>query len=271
MFGTKIRAYSHPHSTGTIFRSEDELQVPDNVKRHVEFVYGGCVGGSDGFRDGLNTFPAVRKPRKLRDDPGIDVTPLVIKSLYNITATGSGKTASGQAVAEFEQAYFYPSDLPIFEEKFGLPTQGATIIGPNDPETGIFFALVVEVKGTLARPLWMSSISLELELGFPLGSFRLEPMVPCEEDCWITPKGLDLITWALNVTSTPNAPTVHSISWGSGESDFDPDLMNRVNIEFQKLASLGFSIMVASGDEGTGHTGKSRNNSDGFRLLVWHF
>jgi hypothetical protein len=39
--------------------------------------------------------------------------------------------------------------------------------------------------------------------------------------------GFDLISWALAVYGTPNAPKVHSISWGSGESGYDPDFMNR--------------------------------------------
>ena len=46
----------------------------------------------------------------------------------------------------------------------------------------------------------------------------------------VTILGLDLIDWALNVTGTPNAPKVHSISWGSGESGFDTSTVNRWEI-----------------------------------------
>merc|ERR1719272_1672106 len=65
----------------------------------------------------------------------------------------------------------------------------------------------------------------------------------------------DLTNWALNVSGTPGAPKVHSISYGSKESDFKQADMDRDNTEFIKLGVQGFSILVASGDSGTGHTG----------------
>jgi len=51
---------------------------------------------------------------------------------------------------------------------------------------------------------------------------------------------------------------VHSISYGSKESAFKAADMARDNTEFQKLGVQGFTILVASGDSGTGHDGLFR-------------
>jgi len=183
----------------------------------------------------LSNFPVLRKniPKAGNlGEVGQKIDPLVIKRLYNINVTASGKTSSRQAVAEFEQDYFYPSDFGIFEKKYGLPDQAIEkLIGPNDPINGYLGEAILDIEyimgvGTLT-PTWVFSSSA---------------------------MGLDLIDWALNVTSFPNGPKVHSISWGSGESGFDPSTVNRTNIEFMKLATLGYSVLAASGDDGTGHT-----------------
>ncbi len=46
---------------------------------------------------------------------------------------------SSQALAEFEQEYFFPSDIPNFLKTYNLPMQNVTnIVGPNNPEEGKF-------------------------------------------------------------------------------------------------------------------------------------
>jgi len=75
--------------------------------------------------------------RRQAEEPGSNITPQVIKSLYKIGNRVGGSKLSSQAVAEFEQAYFYPSDILEFEKLYNLPIQPiAKIIGPNDPENG---------------------------------------------------------------------------------------------------------------------------------------
>lgn len=51
------------------------------------------------------------------------------------------------------------------------------------------------------------------------------------------------------VLSTPGAPLVHSISWGTGEQDMQKSDMHSGNVEFQKLGAVGVTVLVASGDE----------------------
>ena len=47
-------------------------------------------------------------------------------------------------------------------------------------------------------------------------------------------------------------PTVVSISWGSGESNYDTTHSAAAGAAFQKLGVLGVSVFAASGDQGTG-------------------
>jgi len=49
-----------------------------------------------------------------------------------------------------------------------------------------------------------------------------------------------------------NIPLVFSISYGEDEKSVGTDYGNRVNVEFQKVGVRGSSIMVASGDDGSG-------------------
>ena len=48
---------------------------------------------------------------------------------------------------------------------------------------------------------------------------------------------------------------MHSISWGSEESSYSEDKMSRDNIEFMKMGVQGFTVVIASGDDGTGSSG----------------
>jgi hypothetical protein len=84
----------------------------------------------------------------------------------------------------------------------------------------------------------------------------------------------DLVEWGIKIASTPGAPLIHSVStyrrlaadvtreliylaslalvcvvcdpsgYGSGESSYEADTKSRVNVEFQKLGLLGFSLLA---------------------------
>lgn len=66
---------------------------------------------------------------------------------------------------------------------------------------------------------------------------------------------LDMVKYGATVLATKGAPKVHSVSWGSEESGFDKPQAAAWNAEFQKLGAAGFTMLLASGDSGTGHSG----------------
>ncbi|KAL6075503.1 polynucleotide 3'-phosphatase [Balamuthia mandrillaris] len=261
LFGVELAWFVRPAADDSdrftaILRAKDESKLrplPSPLSAIVEFV------------SGLTDFPPPLPPshfyhrknnnqngeRDVKDDqPGVDVTPHLIKKLYNITSSSENNkqetmltsnynkrealhaNVSKQAVAEFQEAYFYPSDIRVFEKHFGLPLQPvARVIGINDPDSGF---------------LGEASLDTQYIIGVGTGI-----------ETWVWEMlDFDLLEWAINVTEThPEAPLVHSISFGSAEEYYDQKYMSRVNTEFQKLGVLGYTITVASGDDGTGHSG----------------
>ena len=68
----------------------------------------------------------------------------------------------------------------------------------------------------------------------------------------------DLNQWTSNLTSTADIPLVHSVSYGwqgnlSTVGCKDADLQV-VDTNFAKLAAKGISIMISSGDSGSGYS-----------------
>jgi kumamolisin len=60
---------------------------------------------------------------------------------------------------------------------------------------------------------------------------------------------LDAITTAIH--DTPNKPAVISISWGGAESGWTSQAMTAMDDAFQAAATLGITVCVASGDNGS--------------------
>ena len=62
------------------------------------------------------------------------------------------------------------------------------------------------------------------------------------------------------VLSTPDSPLVWSVSYGEDLSQVTADYARRLDSEFKKMATLGVSVLFASGDSGvysrTGGTSK---------------
>ena len=68
------------------------------------------------------------------------------------------------------------------------------IVGTNDPDEGYLGEASLDVQ-------YMTTIA--------------------DLDTWVFSQfSFDLTQWGMNVTSTPNAPKIHSVSWGSAESSF---------------------------------------------------
>jgi hypothetical protein len=95
--------------------------------------------------------------------PGVNVDPHIIKSLYKVNRVGRSAKSS-LAVAEFEEAYFYPTDPILFEKKYGLPLQNVSkIIGPNHPDSGYLGEATLDVEYIIGVATnvsaWVSFIS----------------------------------------------------------------------------------------------------------------
>merc|ERR1712217_357144 len=75
----------------------------------------------------------------------------------------------------------------------------------------------------------------------------------------------DLLTWAGDVAGESQHPYVVSLSYGSQKIDFcDSSTTSRLSQDVQKLGAMGVTVVIASGDDGSG--GISRQGSNNGKL-----
>merc|ERR1711998_384239 len=75
----------------------------------------------------------------------------------------------------------------------------------------------------------------------------------------------DLLTWANDVAGESQHPYVVSLSYGSQKIDFcDATTIKRLSEDVQKLGTMGITVLIASGDDGSG--GISRQGSNNGKL-----
>jgi len=145
------------------------------------------------------------------------------------------KPKFSQSVVEFEDEYYSPADLQLFFDEMGIRGQNTpiTIIGTNDPE----------------YPAGEASLDIEwimaMSPGVPTTFWSLDVF--------------DILMWAYNLGNTTNPPMVNSVSYGIAAKLVDMFLgqgyLARSDIEFQKLALQGITILIADGDRGAGGLG----------------
>lgn len=164
---------------------------------------------------------------------GTSFTPVQIASLYDFPAGD----ASGQCVALIElgggfqtsdiQAYFAALKLPV-PDVVAVSVDGAKNAPTGDtngPDTEVM--LDIDVVGAAAPGARIAVyFAPNTDAGF-----------------------LDAITTALH--DTTNKPSVISISWGSAESEWTQQAMSSFDAAFQAAATMGVTIAVASGDNGS--------------------
>jgi len=136
---------------------------------------------------------------------------------------GSGRIAQG--VAAFEDAQFKPSDVAAFEAAYHLPNVSFSVKGPNDG--GYFGEASLDTQYIAASGAGIPSWFLSQE-------------------------AFDLASWCETVLTISPLPTVWSISWGGGESNYPVPAQHAADDCFARAALKGVTVLAASGDDGTG-------------------
>lgn len=101
-----------------------------------------------------------------------------------------------------------------------------------------------------------AGVEAELDIQYIMG-----PAVGVKTEFWEFPGqdfGADLNQWTSNLTSQPDVPIVHSVSYGwqgnlSQINVKDSDVAT-IDSNLAKMAALGMSVMISSGDSGSGYT-----------------
>jgi kumamolisin len=231
-FSVELKQFSHPD--GTYRGRTGPIHIPAELAGIVEAVLGldNRPQAKPHFRLKAARAPTRSKTRARAGSSG-PYTPVQVASLYGFPS-GNGK---GQCVAIVELGGgFRPADLKTYFTtlKVGSPNVFAVSVdhGKNAPTGSANGAdgevmLDIEVVGSVAPA---SSIAVYFAPNTDAGF-------------------IDAVTSAIH--DTTNKPSIISISWGSAESTWTAQAMTAMDDAFQAAASLGITVCVASGDNGS--------------------
>lgn len=224
-FGVRLQKYDHPR--GRYRGREGAVHLPGELGSVVEAVLG------------LDNRPQAeaqyrfRGPANKKAAKAVDFTPVQLGALYAYPQA----TGQGQCVGIVELGGgFTQSDLQTYFASLNIATPTVTAVsvdGAENSPTGDAdgpdgeVMLDIEVIGALAPQANVAVyFAPNTDAGF-----------------------LDAVTTAIH--DTTNKPSVVSISWGSAESTWTDQSMTSMDEAFQEAATLGVTICVAAGDNGS--------------------
>jgi kumamolisin len=226
-FGVTLRYYAHPN--GSYRGRVGPIRVPNSLAGIVQGVFGldnrpqaqprfqlATSGARSGKRSGAASF-----------------TPPALARIYNFP---TGTDGSGQCVGLIELGGgFRPADIDAYFAALGIaaPTVSAVSVdqATNSPTTP-------------SGPDGEVMLDIEVAAAVAPGAAIAVYFAPN------TDRGfLDAITTALH--DTQNKPSVLSISWGGPEEAWTAQAMQQFDAAFQTAATLGITICVAAGDQGS--------------------
>jgi kumamolisin len=171
--------------------------------------------------------------RRAAGGTAVSFTPLQVAAAYDFP----GGTGEGECVALIELGGgFRPADLGVYFQGLGVgsPTVSAVSVDhaqnaptgdANGPDGEVM--LDIEVVGAIAPQAKIAVyFAPNTDAGF-----------------------LDAVTTAIH--DATNKPSVISISWGGSESSWTAQAMTAMDEAFQAAATMGITVCVASGDNGS--------------------
>ena len=239
-----------PHySDEPIIRAAGEYSLPRNIAEAVDFVGGTThMPGShfevESFHTSntlsVNSFHSYSAAQV---DRSYVVTPALLRKIYEIPDDERGSNSSDmvQLTPAFLEQYFKPSDLQTYLIRHEIePVMGISrIIGLNiesapGGEASLDTQLIMGLAPGVKTEFW--SFSGRRDNTLPPSPTNQEPF----------------LDWLVLLQSMRNPPLVHSVSYADDEKDCTVEYMVRLDLEFQKAAVRGISILFASGDDGIG-------------------
>ena len=230
--------------SGTVAQFSTAFKVQLQQMQHDSCSYRGRSGSIglpsslDGIVEavlGLDNRPQAAPHFRVRPATSVSAsfTPPQIASLYGFPAA----TGLGECVAIVELGGGYsPADLRSYFSSLGVASATVTAVSvdhaansptgdANGPDAEVM--LDIEVVGAIVPEAKIAVyFAPNTDAGF-----------------------LDAITTAIHDTN--NKPSVISISWGGAESTWTAQAMTAMDDAFQAAASLGITVCIASGDNGS--------------------
>ncbi len=220
-FGAQLACYKVDHLEHTFRGRSGSLSIPEELSGVVMAVLG------------LDQRPIAKPHFRKKQKPAAQgtFTPPQVAALYNFP---TGLTGQGQTVAIIELGGGYKTtDLQTYFKELGVsePTVTAVSVdgGKNTPGSDADgeVMLDIEVVGAIAT-----------------GANIAVYFAPNTDQGFI-----DAITDAVH--DTTRKPSVVSISWGGPEDSWTQQSQTAMNAALQDAATLGVTVTVASGDNGS--------------------
>jgi kumamolisin len=230
--------------SGTVAQFNVAFNVQLQRMQHDSCTYRGRTGNIelpsslDGVIEavlGLDSRPQAEAHFRVRPaaSTASSFTPTQVASLYGFPAS----TGLGQCVALIELGGgFRPADLDTYFKGLGVSSPTVTAVSvdhaqntptgaANGPDGEVM--LDIEVVGAIVPQATIAVyFAPNTDAGF-----------------------LDAITTAIH--DTTNKPQVLSISWGGAESTWTSQAMTAMDDAFQAASTLGITVCIASGDNGS--------------------
>jgi kumamolisin len=227
-----VKLHDCQHTQGGTFRGRTgSIMIPDNL---ADIIVG--IFGLDNRPQAQAHF-LIRKPGPSAPTPratNSQFTPLEIAHLYNFPSNLNG---SGECIAIIELGGGYnTSDLQAYFSGLGIAMPSVSSVsvdgGANSP------------TGSADGP--DGEVMLDIEIAGAIAPSAKIVVYFCPN----TDQGfLDGVTQAVHDTN--NKPSVISISWGSAEVNWTTQAMEQFDQAFQDAATLGVTVCVAAGDNGS--------------------
>jgi kumamolisin len=218
-FGTEL--HLHRNASGTTYRGRDgALTLPADLAPSVSGVFG------------LDTRPQATTQFRIASEAAVSYNPTEVAAAYN-APPGTG---AGQCVGLIELGGGYRADdLATYFASLGLATPTVTAVsvdgGTNTP-------------GSSDGPDGEVMLDIEMVGCIANGAAIAVYFAPNTDQGFI-----DAVTTAIN--DTTNKPSIVSISWGGAESTWTAQAMQQMEAAFTDAATLGVTILVAAGDNGS--------------------
>ena len=256
LFPVQMRYHQHLATGKTLLRARGLLTMPKEISRHVLFITG-LTELQLPVKAGVqvsNEFVGAPYFSSYQQD--MPVTPKILRRQYNLRQNLTGGSASNNsfAIAAFND-FFYEDDLCYSVDLLGndplnqsLWFENPNAVSYNGPTTG----------GDNAES------SLDVQFATLIASNVSISFWNHDEGQWI----LSWAQQAVNVTSS-NGPWIWSVSYGWPEvahcalarNVTDPTLCSSLGLDYQtyieltnselmKLALMGVTVFVSSGDDG---------------------
>ena len=199
------------------------IQLPSSLQDVIEAVLG------------LDSRPQAEAHFRVRPaaSTATSFTPPQVASLYGFPAA----TGLGQCVALIELGGgFRPADLDTYFKGLGVGSPTVTAVSVDQAQN--------TPTGDASGP--DGEVMLDIEVvGAIVPQATIAVYFAPNTDAGF----LDAVTTAIHDTS--NKPSVISISWGGSESNWTSQAMTAMDDAFQAAATLGITVCIASGDNGS--------------------